>query len=125
MGRSSGGDTDDASGELPPLCIQSTAELTALMAEIIISDDGEVVRTGGRAGGRAGVPYVLRAGLAGGGLGAGAGRLPSRQGSRGWTPRLAAVREDVREVSQVQATGTVCALVAWTTAALLARSLVC
>ncbi len=93
MGRSSGGDTDDASGELPPLCIQSTAELAALMAEIIISEDGEVVRTGG------GVPYSLRAGAAGGGLGAGAGRLPSRQGSRGWTPRLAAVREDVGEVS--------------------------
>ncbi len=97
-------DCELMSEELPELRIESTAELAALMAEIIITDDGEVVRTdgGGRsAGGGSGLqpPYTSRS-L--GGLHHGVhhkgSRALSRQGSRGWQPRLAIVREAAREV---------------------------
>ncbi|GIL65736.1 hypothetical protein Vafri_19451 [Volvox africanus] len=116
VGRRSAGDSADGDGEaaaegeieqelisedLPQLRIESTAELAALMAEIIITDDGEVLRTGGGSGGPLPPPYSSRShglhhGLHGHHKGS---RALSRQGSRGWQPRLAIVREDAREAN--------------------------
>ncbi|KXZ47993.1 hypothetical protein GPECTOR_31g356 [Gonium pectorale] len=94
-------DYEPLSEDLPALRIESTAELAALMAEIIISDDGEVVHTGGSGGGAAPSQY-RGSGGGGGGFRAGlrgirSGRSFSRPGSRAWQPRLAIVREDARE----------------------------
>ncbi|GIL80703.1 hypothetical protein Vretifemale_10009, partial [Volvox reticuliferus] len=116
VGRRSAGDSADgeseaaAAGEiepelisedLPQLRIESTAELAALMAEIIITDDGEVLRTGGGSGGPMPPPYSSRSHLLHHGLHGHhkGGRALSRQGSRGWQPRLAIVREDAREAN--------------------------
>ncbi|EFJ47086.1 hypothetical protein VOLCADRAFT_92533 [Volvox carteri f. nagariensis] len=92
-------ETELISEDLPQLRIESTAELAALMAEIIITDDGEVVR--GAGGAAMPPPYNSRShGLHVGGLHSHKGsRSLSRQGSRGWQPRLAIVREDAREAN--------------------------